>query len=51
MYFSGDALNEKNKLFASSRGKETLPARDGAPSAKQEPDALVALWDVALVAG
>ena len=48
MYFAGEALNEKDKLYASSGGKETLTARYGAPSGKQERDALVALWDVVL---
>lgn len=48
MYFAGEALNEKDKLYANSGGKETLTARYGAPSGKQERDALVALWDVVL---
>ena len=51
MYFAGEALNEKDKLYASSGGKESLTARYGAPSGKQERDALVALWDVVLVSG
>ena len=51
MYFAGEALNEKDKLYASSGGKETLTARYGAPSGKQERDALVALWDVVLISG
>ena len=50
MYFAGEALNEKDKLFtsASAEGKKSLLARYGAPSGKQERDALMALWDVVL---
>ena len=50
MYFAGEALNEKDKLFTSSsaEGRKSLLARYGAPSGKQERDALVALWDVVL---
>ena len=51
MYFAGEALNEKDKLYANSGGKETLTARYGAPSGTQERDALVAIWDVVLVSG
>ena len=50
MYFVGEALNEKDKLFtsASAAGRKSLLARYQAPSAKQERDALVARWDVVL---
>ncbi len=48
MYFEGEALNEKDRLFAATNAKETLVARYGAPSGKQERDALVAAWDVVL---
>lgn len=51
MYFPGEALNEKDKLYANSTGKETLTARYDASSGKQERDALVALWDVVLISG
>ena len=53
MYFAGEALNEKDKLFtsASAEGRKSLLARHGTPSGKQERDALVALWDVVLVSG
>ena len=48
MYFEGEALNEKDRLFAGANAKETLLAHYGAPSGKQERDALVAAWDVVL---
>lgn len=50
MYFAGEALNEKDKLFtsASAEGRKSLLARYDAPSGKQERDALVAHWDVVL---
>ncbi len=53
MYFAGEALNEKDKLFTSSSadGRKSLLARADAPSGKQERDALVAIWDVVLVSG
>ena len=53
MYFAGEALNEKDKLFtsASADGRKSLTARYSAPSGKQERDALVAIWDVVLISG
>ncbi len=53
MYFAGEALNEKDKLFTSASidGRKSLLARYDAPSGKQERDALVALWDVVLSFG
>ncbi len=53
MYFAGEALNEKDRLFTSSspEGRRSLLARYDAPSGKQERDALVALWDIALISG
>ena len=50
MYFAGEALNEKDKLFTSAtvERRKSLLARYEAPSGKQERDALVALWDVVL---
>jgi protocatechuate 3,4-dioxygenase beta subunit len=53
MYFAGEALNEKDKLFlsASTEGRKSLLARYEAPSGKQERDALVAVWDVVLSFG
>ena len=48
MYFAGEALNEKDRLFAATNAKETLLARASAPSGKPERDALVAAWDVVL---
>ena len=53
MYFAGEALNEKDKLFtsASADGRKSLLSRYDAPSGKQERDALAAIWDVVLVSG
>ncbi len=53
MYFAGEALNGKDRLFtsASADGRKSLTARYSAPSGKQERDALVAIWDVVLVSG
>ncbi len=53
MYFEGEALNEKDRLFtsASTEGRKSLLARADAPSGKQERDALVAIWDVVLASG
>ena len=53
MYFAGEVLNEKDKLFAGANvdGRKSLTARYGAPSGTQERDALVAIWDVVLVSG
>ena len=53
MYFAGEALNEKDRLFtsASADGRKSLTARYSAPSGKQERDALVAIWDVVLASG
>ena len=53
MYFAGEALNEKDRLFnsASADGRKSLTARNSTPSGKQERDALVAIWDVVLASG
>ena len=53
MYFAGELLNEKDKLFTSSSvdGRKSLLSRYEAPSGKQERDALVARWDVVLHLG
>jgi protocatechuate 3,4-dioxygenase beta subunit len=53
MYFEGEALNDKDIFFqrASASGKDGLLARYGAPSGQQEPNALVAVWNIVLIAG
>jgi protocatechuate 3,4-dioxygenase, beta subunit len=52
MYLEGEALNEKDVLLQRSwGGKETAIARYVAPSGQPEPNALVAVWDIVLLAG
>lgn len=53
MYFEGEELNTKDRYFdrLPPAGKEALLARYGARSAQQEPDALVAVWNIVLRAG
>ncbi|MBI5258571.1 MAG: protocatechuate 3,4-dioxygenase [Burkholderiales bacterium] len=53
MYFEGEELNAKDRFFdrLSPAGKEGLLARYGTPSAQHEPNALVAVWNIVLIAG
>jgi protocatechuate 3,4-dioxygenase beta subunit len=51
MYFEGEALNDKDAILQGASRKEGLIARHGAPSGQQEPNALVAVWDIVLRAG
>jgi protocatechuate 3,4-dioxygenase beta subunit len=51
MYFEGEALNEKDRFLQRASRKEGLIAHYGTPSAQQEPNALVAVWNIVLVAG
>jgi len=51
MYFEGEELNDKDKLLQDSSRKEGLIARYSAPTAEQEPTALVAVWNIVLGAG
>ena len=51
MYLEGEELNGKDKLLQGASRKEGLIARYSAPSNPQEPNALVAVWDIVLIAG
>ncbi len=53
MYFDGEELNTKDRFFdrLSAGGKAGLQARYGERSAAHEPDALVAVWNILLIAG
>ena len=51
MYLEGEALNDKDRFLQGASRKEGLIARYGAPSCQQEPNALVAVWNIVLVAG
>jgi protocatechuate 3,4-dioxygenase, beta subunit len=51
MYFEGEALNDKDAILQRASRKEGLIARYGAPTGQQEPNALVAVWNIVLRAG
>lgn len=51
MYFEGEALNEKDRFLQGVGRKDALIARYGSPTAQQESNALVAVWNIALLAG
>lgn len=51
MYFEGEELNEKDRILQGAPRKEGLISRYAGPSAEQEPDALVAVWNIVLLAG
>jgi len=51
MYFEGEPLNDKDLYFQRAPGKDGLLARYRAASGAQEPDALVAVWNIVLIAG
>jgi protocatechuate 3,4-dioxygenase beta subunit len=52
MYFSDEeTLNGKDRLLQSSWAKESLIAQVVPPSAAEEPDARLALWDIVLIQG
>jgi protocatechuate 3,4-dioxygenase beta subunit len=51
MYFEGEDLNDKDRLLQGASRKEGLIAHYGTPSAQQEPNALVAVWNIVLMAG
>ena len=51
MYFEGEALNDKDRFLQGVTRKDALIARYGTPSGPQEPNALVATWNIVLIAG
>ena len=48
MYFENEALNDVDRLLGSARSPEALIARYQQPSGDQDPNDLVAVWDVIL---
>ncbi len=51
MYFEGEELNDKDRILQGAARKEGLISRYDAPSGQQERNALVAVWNVVLLAG
>ena len=51
MYLEGEPLNDKDQILQGASRKEGLIARYGAPSGQQEPNALVAVWNIVLRVG
>jgi len=51
MYFEREPLNDKDGILQAAPWKEGLIARYVAPSGGQEPSAVVAVWNIVLVAG
>jgi protocatechuate 3,4-dioxygenase beta subunit len=51
MYFEGEALNDKDSILQSASRKDGLTSRYGQLSGQQEPEALVAAWNIVLIAG
>ena len=51
MYFEGEALNEKDIFFQRAPSRQGLLAHYGAPSGEQKSNALVAVWNIVLMAG
>jgi protocatechuate 3,4-dioxygenase beta subunit len=48
MYFVGEPLNEKDRLFKSASYKESLITKLMPATKDVEPDALIAVWDIVL---
>ena len=48
MYFEGEPLNEKDRLFKSASYKESLITKLMPATKDVEPDALIAVWDIVL---
>ena len=51
MYFEDEPLNAKDLLLQKAADKETMMSRYVAPSGQQEPEALVAVWNIVLQTG
>jgi protocatechuate 3,4-dioxygenase beta subunit len=51
MYFPGEALNERDPLLQQSWAKDSLIARVLPPTAAEEADARLVLWDIVLIQG
>jgi len=48
MYFEGEPLNEKDRLFKSASYKDSLITKLVPATKDVEPDALIAIWDIVL---
>ena len=51
MYFAGEALNAKDPLLQQSWAKDSLIANILPPTANEEPDAKLVVWDIVLIQG
>jgi protocatechuate 3,4-dioxygenase beta subunit len=51
MYFAQEPLNEKDPLLQQSWAKESLIAQVLPPTAQEEPDARLVVWDIVLIQG
>jgi protocatechuate 3,4-dioxygenase beta subunit len=51
MYFPDEPLNAKDPLLQQSWSKESLIAKVLPPTAQEEPDALLVVWDIVLIQG
>jgi len=51
MYFPGEALNDRDPLLQQSWAKDSLIARVLPPTAAEEPDAKLVVWDIVLIQG
>jgi len=51
MYFAGETLNDKDRLLQASWAKESLIARVLPPTANEESDARLVIWDIVLIQG
>jgi protocatechuate 3,4-dioxygenase beta subunit len=51
MYFPGDPLNDKDPLLQQSWAKDSLIAKVLPPTANEEPDSNLVVWDLVLIQG
>lgn len=51
MYFAGESLNDKDRLLQASWAKDSLIAKVLPPTASDEPDARLAVFDIILIQG
>ena len=51
MYFQDEPLNQKDPLLQQSWAKDSLIARVLPPTAKEEPDSRIVVWDIVLIQG
>jgi protocatechuate 3,4-dioxygenase beta subunit len=51
MYFPGEALNDRDPLLQQSWAKDSLIAKILPPTANEEPDSQLIVWDIVLIQG